>query len=122
MTESINRQPRGMPVGSQFAPTAHAEPDLDLTVPAPARPAETQRSRRGNDFYPPAEQMAAWPKLYDTGNDSLLGDKPLQAHYFQGSTDWYVAEYDPKENEALRNSAASMDSRSNATWTSSRAR
>ncbi|GAA4033994.1 hypothetical protein GCM10023063_17380 [Arthrobacter methylotrophus] len=101
MTESINRQPQGIPVGGQFAPTAHAEPDVALAASAPARPAETQRKRRGHDFYPPAEEMASWPELYATDGDGPLGDKPIQAHYFQGGMDWYIAEYDPKANEAF---------------------
>jgi hypothetical protein len=95
MTESINRQPQGIPAGGQFAPTTHAEPDVALPAPVPTRPAETQRNRRGHDFYPPAEEMAAWPELYATDGDGPIGDKPIQAHYFQGSMDWYVAEYDP---------------------------
>lgn len=101
MTENTARQPQGIPVGGQFAPTAHAEPEVALTAPVPPRPAETQRARRGHDFYPPAEEMAAWPKLYATDGDGPLGDKPLQAHYFQGGMDWYIAEYDAKENEAF---------------------
>ncbi|QOT19248.1 DUF2958 domain-containing protein [Paenarthrobacter sp. YJN-5] len=101
MTESINRQPQGIPAGGQFAPTAHAEPEVALPAPAPERPAETQRSRRGHDFYPPAEQMASWPKLYETDNDGPIGDKPIQAHYFQGGMDWYIAEYDSGENVAF---------------------
>lgn len=32
MTESINRQPQGIPAGGQFAPTTHAEPDVALSV------------------------------------------------------------------------------------------
>lgn len=35
MTENTARQPKGIPVGGQFAPTAHAEPALNLT---PRRP------------------------------------------------------------------------------------
>jgi hypothetical protein len=35
MTENITRQPRGIPVGGQFAATAHTEADLSLS-PAPA--------------------------------------------------------------------------------------
>jgi hypothetical protein len=101
MTESINRQPQGIPVGGQFAPTAHGEPDVALAAPVPARPVETQHRRRGHDFYPPAEEMAAWPELYATDGDGPIGDKPIQAHYFQGGMDWYIAEYDPKENEAF---------------------
>ncbi|MBG0738659.1 DUF2958 domain-containing protein [Paeniglutamicibacter antarcticus] len=96
-----NRQPKGIPSGGEFAATAHSEPGVALAAPTLERPVETQRSRRGHDFYPTAVEMATWPKLYATENDSPLGDKPLQAHYFQGSMDWYVAEYDPKENEAF---------------------
>jgi hypothetical protein len=33
MTENINRQPKGIPVGGQFAAIAHAEPDLVLGLP-----------------------------------------------------------------------------------------
>lgn len=101
MTESINRQPQGIPAGGQFAPTAHAEPGIALSAPSPERPAETQRARRGHDFYPPAEEMASWPKLYETDGEGPIGAKPIQAHYFQGGMDWYIAEYDPKENEAF---------------------
>lgn len=101
MTEIITRQPQGIPSGGQFAPTIHSEPDLALSAPVPAWPAETQRSRRGHDFYPSATVMAAWPALYATDNGGPIGDKPIQAHYFQGGMDWYVAEYDPKENEAF---------------------
>ncbi|OOP65271.1 hypothetical protein BMF89_00015 [Arthrobacter sp. SRS-W-1-2016] len=101
MTESTSRQPQGIPVGGQFAPTAHSEPDVALTPAAPARPAETQRKRRGHDFYPPAEEMASWPELYETDGEGPIGDKPIQAHYFQGGMDWYIAEYDPKANEAF---------------------
>jgi hypothetical protein len=101
MTESTNRQPQGIPAGGQFAPTTHAEPEVALAVPAPERPAETQRRLRGHDFYPPAEEMSTWPKLYATDGDGPLGEKPIQAHYFQGSMDWYVAEKDPQENLAF---------------------
>lgn len=36
MTDNISRQPQGIPVGGQFAPTSHAEPALVLGGPAPA--------------------------------------------------------------------------------------
>jgi len=32
-TENASRQPKGVPVGGQFAATTHAEPDLSLTAP-----------------------------------------------------------------------------------------
>lgn len=38
MTENINRQPKGIPVGGQFAATAHAEPQVALSAPLPANP------------------------------------------------------------------------------------
>lgn len=36
MTETNARQPQGIPVGGQFAPTFHAEPGFGLGSPAPA--------------------------------------------------------------------------------------
>lgn len=33
---SENRQPKGIPVGGQFAPDTHAEPDVTITEPAPS--------------------------------------------------------------------------------------
>jgi hypothetical protein len=101
MTEIIARQPQGIPAGGQFAATAHAEPEVTLAPRVQARPKETLRHLRGHDFYPPVEDMAAWPALHATDDGGALGDKPLQAHYFQGSMDWYIAEYDPKTKEAF---------------------
>ncbi|HAP90907.1 MAG TPA: hypothetical protein DEP82_06370 [Arthrobacter bacterium] len=45
MTETINRQPQGIPSGCQFAPTAHSEPDVSLTPTAPAYDDEVQKER-----------------------------------------------------------------------------
>lgn len=39
MSETISRQPQGIPAGGQFAPTAHAEPAVSL---APAPPKKDQ--------------------------------------------------------------------------------
>lgn len=36
MTETIARQPQGIPVGGQFAPTTHTEPDIGLNTAAQA--------------------------------------------------------------------------------------
>jgi hypothetical protein len=38
MTENINRQPKGIPVGGQFAATAHSEAPVSLSAPLPANP------------------------------------------------------------------------------------
>lgn len=42
MTTNTSRQPKGVPVGGQFAATSHAEPDLVLGVPAPATEPEAE--------------------------------------------------------------------------------
>jgi Protein of unknown function (DUF2958) len=53
---------------------------------------ETQRARRGHDFYPPTG--AAIPALYDTDGQPFAA-KMLHLHYFLGGCDWWLAEYDP---------------------------
>ena len=98
MPTKPDHKPAG-PGGGQF--TYPDRPESTVVLDAAPRPAETQRERRGHDFYPPAAEMATWPKLYATENDGPIGDKPIQAHYFQGGVDFYIAEYDPKENEAF---------------------
>lgn len=98
MPAKPDHKPAG-PGGGQF--TYPDRPEATVALGAVPRPAETQRDRRGHDFYPPADEMAGWPKLYATDNDGPIGDKPIQAHYFQGGMDWYIAEYDPKDNEAF---------------------
>lgn len=99
MTITQARQPEGIPVGGQFAATAHSD-----TVPAlaaePARPAETLRRLRGHNFYPSAAAMAKWPAIY-TNDEIALPEQPIVAHYFQGGHDWWVTEYDPQRNEVF---------------------
>ena len=41
-----------------------------------------------------------WPALYST-EDTPIEDKKIVAHFFGGSCDWYVAEYDPTTYEAF---------------------
>ncbi|MBG6192341.1 hypothetical protein IWX64_003312 [Arthrobacter sp. CAN_A212] len=111
MTENPARQPRGIPVGGLFAATSHSESDLQLTptidysplepaadAPLP-RPVETQRRMRGNKFYPGVREMDKWPAI-GTNQETQLAEIKMQAHYFQGNMDWYVAEYDPKTQNA----------------------
>jgi hypothetical protein len=65
-------------------------------------PKETQRHRRGHDFYPDPAQLASLPRFYTTeGTD--LGDKTLHLHYLLPGTacDWWVAEYRPESREAF---------------------
>lgn len=94
-----NRQPPGRPTGGQYATAEHAEPGLALeSAPSPFQ--ETQRDRRGHDFYPPQTQMSAWPALYATDGGGLP-DKPLVAHWFQGGMDFYAAEVDQATGDAF---------------------
>jgi hypothetical protein len=63
-------------------------------------PADTQRDRRGHDFYPPTGQAATIPGSNGT-EDVPVGDKVLHLHYFAGGCDWWIAEYDPATGEAF---------------------
>lgn len=52
MTETTARQPQGIPVGGQFAPTTHAEPGFALNSPGPAAtvPLHGDVDLYGSDF------------------------------------------------------------------------
>lgn len=57
---------------------------------------EINRKRRGHGFYP--TKSARVPALRSTeGQD----DPMVRAHYFVGSWDWYVTEWDPETGEAF---------------------
>lgn len=58
--------------------------------------AEINRKRRGHGFYP--TKSARIPALGTTQN---VADPMVRAHYFVGSWDWYVTEYDPETGEAF---------------------
>ncbi|XVU24283.1 hypothetical protein ACQPZJ_44820 [Actinoplanes sp. CA-054009] len=61
---------------------------------------ETQRRRRGHDFYPPAAILQQIPPLYAT--DGIpKAEKTIYLHYFGGSRDYWIAEYDPATGEAF---------------------
>ncbi|MEV6922957.1 UvrD-helicase domain-containing protein [Dactylosporangium sp. NPDC051485] len=61
---------------------------------------ELHRRRRGHPFYPPAEVAAALPRLY--GTDGMPPEQTvLHVHYFGGSTDVWLAEYDPGTGEGF---------------------
>ncbi|HUY98602.1 MAG TPA: DUF2958 domain-containing protein [Verrucomicrobiae bacterium] len=61
---------------------------------------ETQRRRRGHNFYPPKAVAARIPRLYGT-EDVSLADKVIHLHYFSPSCDWWIAELDPETGEAF---------------------
>lgn len=61
-------------------------------------PAETQRRRRGHDFYPPAGSQI--PGMY--AQDGLPDeDHVVYVHYFAASGDWWITELDPDTGEAF---------------------
>jgi hypothetical protein len=70
---------------------------------------ETQRRRRGHAFYPPGPL----PALYSTER-TRARDKEIHAHYFAGSCDWWLAEYDPDEGLAF--GYACLGDPQNAEW------
>jgi hypothetical protein len=84
-----------------------------MTDQPATRPADTQRARRGHDFYPPDHQAAAIPALYGT-EDTPTGDKVLHLHYFAAACDWWIAEYDPATGAAF--GYASLGDPQNAEW------
>jgi len=57
---------------------------------------ETQRRRRGHGFYP--TKGAKVPAIGSTEN---VDDPMVRAHYFVGSWDWYVTEWNPQTGEAF---------------------
>lgn len=60
-----------------------------------SRPEETQRQRRGHDFFPPATEVAAAiPELYATEKNGPLKGQWVWLHYFVGSCDWWLTELD----------------------------
>ena len=45
---------------------------------------------------PTPEQLAKLPKLYETEKVPLR-DKPIYIHFFRGSCDWFMTEYDRED-------------------------
>ncbi len=58
---------------------------------------EVNRVRRGHRFYPTAAELAAIPRFYET-EDTETAEKVLHLHYFGGSCDWWLTEYDPESH------------------------
>jgi hypothetical protein len=56
-------------------------------------PADTQRKRRGHNFYPPKADRKKIPALY-SGEDVAAADKVVVLHYFVGGCDWWLTEVD----------------------------
>jgi hypothetical protein len=84
-----------------------------MTEQPATRPADTQRDRRGHDFYPPTAVAAAIPPLYGTEN-TPAAEKVLRAHYMAAACDWWIAEYDPATGAAF--GYACLGDPQNAEW------
>jgi hypothetical protein len=76
-------------------------------------PPETQRQRRGHDFWPPADELARIPVFYAT-ESRPIEDKVLWLHYFVGGCDWWVVELDHAAVEAF--GYACLGDPQNAEW------
>ncbi|MFI1401089.1 DUF2958 domain-containing protein [Streptomyces sp. NPDC020681] len=63
-------------------------------------PAETQRQRRGHDFYPSPAALAAVPPMYST-DGVKTAEKVVHLHYFVGGCDWFVTELDRASGTAF---------------------
>lgn len=61
---------------------------------------ETQRRRRGHDFFPSDEALAEIPHAYET--DGVPAEsKVIWLHYFGGPLDLWVAEIDRETGESF---------------------
>lgn len=54
------------------------------------------RARRGHRFYPTAAELVGVPGLYETECVGLA-EKVIALHFFGGSNDWWLVEYDRSE-------------------------
>ncbi|MFJ5218792.1 DUF2958 domain-containing protein [Streptomyces sp. NPDC088354] len=63
-------------------------------------PPEQYRERRGHDFYPDPEALAAIPALY-ASDDTPAADQIMHLHYTGGLAEWYVSELDPSSGLAF---------------------
>lgn len=70
------------------------------TTTRPAWATESQRERRGHDFYPSSSQLVAVPAPYAT-EEVPCEEKILHLHYFAGGSDWWVAEVDQQTGQAF---------------------
>lgn len=79
-----------------------------------AIPHEIARAFRGGRFYPTADVLAKTPPLYGTEN---MGNAEtiIVAHYFTGSSDWWIAEIDQETWEAFGYARLNGDDQ-NAEW------
>lgn len=60
---------------------------------------EINRQRRGHQFFS-KEFLEGTPSFYSTEHVPFP-NKVITAHFFTGNSDWYVAEFDPKNGEVF---------------------
>lgn len=69
---------------------------------------ETQRRRRGHDFWPSGKALAEIPEVYAT-DGVPFENKMIYLHYWLGGWDWYVAEIDRETGEMFGYAINSRD-------------
>jgi len=63
---------------------------------------ETQRRRRGHNFYPPKAVAKKVPALYTNDKPDVDSDDVIVVlHYFSPTADWYITEADFETGEAF---------------------
>lgn len=106
-TESTGKPAADAPPASGHGTAEPTPSTADGALP------ETQRRRRGHAFYPPAKVAAPVPALYAT-EQQPAAEKTLYLHYFGGSYDCWLAEYDPSTGEGF--GYVSLGDPDNAEW------
>src|SRR5690606_504709 len=99
---SSTRGPAGPPIKHHRTVARGTAPDetaldshrRDRGVPEADGPklTETQRQRRGHDFYPTGQRANKIPRLGATRQQEAA-DIVLHEHYFVGGKDWWIAEW-----------------------------
>lgn len=126
MSQNINRQPAGVPVGGQFAATAHSEAGISLGRPSTTQLVLPDDPFLGRHARCPEPRPAEWAFGEEASVDAAVGtvmDGPLsrgvvnaqRREAFHGWHDWAMAKAQETKDEAyedfvmgLRTGAASL--------------
>lgn len=99
MTDILSRIDTALAANGATGDDPAVSPDaMAWTGDTTPRLPETQRRRRGHDFYPPNPTTV--PVLYATDGQDFA-EKMIYLHYFVGGCDWWIAEYDPATGEGF---------------------
>ena len=76
----------------------HNRDEASVSLGEPPIFNEINRVLRGQKFFVAA--MKKWPAIYST-ESTPVEDKIIVGHFFGGSADWYITEYNPQTGEAF---------------------